>query len=266
MLQITSPQNQKIKDCLRLRNSQSRREQQLFLIEGARELGRAIRSGYRCRTLFVCPQVLSDEARSLVKILSDVAIEVAEPVFQKLAVRDHSDGLLAVMENRKWELSSLETEKSSPYLVLENVEKPGNFGALARTADAVGASALIVLDENADLFNPIAVRASVGAIFSLPLVACSHRTFLEFCEKRQLGIVTASPAATRYHYEEDLKKPFALVLGSEAEGLSAAWSGVKHAAVKIPMLGIADSLNVSVAGAVILYESLRQRGLRASPI
>lgn len=266
MLRITSLQNQKIKDCLRLRSSQERRASGLFLIEGARELERALKSGYRCRTLYFCPHVLSSPAQAILQVLpAPSQIEVSEAVFQKIAVRDSSDGLLAIMDSKKWQLEALEGPQSPQYLVLENVEKPGNFGALARSADGAGVAGMIVLDPDADLFNPIAVRSSVGALFGLPLVACTHDEFAGFCRKKSLTILTASPFASRYHYEEDLRGPIALVLGSEAKGLSGAWSDIEHRSIKIPMLGLADSLNVSVAGAIILYEALRQRRTEQAP-
>ncbi len=264
MLTISSPQNPKIKECLKLRNSHERRESRLFLIEGARELRRALARDYVCRTLFFCPSVLSDEARLVIQEVPENAlIEVSEGVFQKLAVRESTDGLLGVMEARSWSLEVLsECPAGPPFLVLENVEKPGNLGALARSADGVGASALIVLDPKADLFNPAAVRASVGALFSLPLIACTHDEFYAFCQERGIAIVTASPYAKRFHDEEDLNRPLALVLGSEARGLSKQWDALQHISVKIPMLGLGDSLNVSVAGAIILYENLRQRRVK----
>jgi TrmH family RNA methyltransferase len=263
MLKITSLQNSKVKELLQLRESRHRRETGLFLIEGARELERALASAYQLRSLFFCPTLLSESARHILVTTPDkFKLELTEAVFAKAAVRESSDGILAVLEQRSISLEDLKLPAEPWLLVLEDVEKPGNQGALARTADGAGVDALIVLDPKADLYNPHAVRASVGALFSRPLVACGRESFLRFCQDQKIRIVTASPFASRFHFEAKLDGAVAIVLGSEARGLSDAWQYVEHQAVKIPMCGLADSLNVSVAGAVILYESLRQRSLK----
>ncbi len=258
MLKITSLQNPKIKELIKLRGSRERKDTGLFLIEGARELGRALASGFVCKSLYLCPEILNPESRKLMELIPiQSQTELTRPIFAKLAVREGSDGLLAVMEARTWDFSALPPQ---PWLlVLENVEKPGNFGALARTADGVGVDGIVILDPQADLYNPNAIRASVGALFTRPLITSNSEMFAAFCQSERIRLITASPFAKKFHHEEDLRGAIALVLGSEARGLSSFWDFCEHAQVKIPMLGLADSLNVSVAGAVILYESLRQR-------
>ncbi len=258
MITITSPQNPKIKELVSLRESRDRRKLGLFVIEGARELKRALDSGYKCRTLYVEVSLLNDEARAICDSLPQpIQFGVTKEVFAKAAVREGSDGLLAVMETSSLGFDSLKGKASPFLLVLENLEKPGNFGALARSADGAGVDAIVVLDPKADLFNPNAIRASVGAMFQVPLIACTHDAFFEYCATANLKIYAATPHAKAFHFDADFSEGLALVLGSEAWGLSGRFSDAR--AIKIPMLGIADSLNVSVAGAVIMYEVLRQR-------
>lgn len=259
-LLISSTKNPKVKELNQLRDSKKRRDAGLFLIEGARELSRALASGYICRTLYVADRELNGEARQLVESLPrNLQFRLSRDVFEHVAVRENVDGLLAVMEPKGWTFADLPPSKAPFLLVLEDVEKPGNFGAMARSADGVGIDGIIILDPRADLYNPNAVRASVGAIFSRPLIACSHDEFLSYCRKASIRIIAASPHAKAFHHQKDLRGPLAIVLGSEAWGLSEKWAMAE--AVKIPMNGIADSLNVSVAAAVLMYEALRQRSI-----
>ncbi len=260
MFTITSPQNQKIKDLVKLRESKHRRLTGLFVLEGARELGRALASGFILKTMYVCHELLSVEAKDLLVGLDDrLKLNITAEVFAKAAMREGSDGLVGVFDQKSWSLADLSLGADPFLLVLEDIEKPGNFGALARSADGAGVDAVIILDPKADIYNPNALRASVGALFSRPLVVCGHEEFVSFCEQRKIKILTASPFAEKFHFQADLCGPLAIVLGSEAWGLSNAWTRLENVPVKIPMRGIADSLNVSVAGAVILYEALRQR-------
>lgn len=258
MITITSVTNPKIKELVALRESRERRKLGLFVMEGAREIERALASGYQCRTLYVESSLVSPEAQALVDRLPvGSRFGITKEVFAKAAVREGSDGLLAVMEAKSHTFADIKPKGKAFLLVLENLEKPGNFGALARSADGAGVDAIIVLDPKADLFNPNAIRASVGGLFSQPLVACTHEEFFAYCKKEGITILAATPHATHYHFQADLKPSLALVLGSEAFGLSGAWKDAEP--IKIPMQGTSDSLNVSVAGAVIMYEILRQR-------
>lgn len=247
-----------MKELQQLRESKKRRESGLFLIEGARELQRALASGYVCRTLYVADRDLGSEAKAIVDSLPrNLQFRMSRDVFEHVAVRENVDGLLAVMEPKLWTFADLPKTKAPFLLVLENVEKPGNFGAMARSADGVGVDGIVILDPRADLYNPNAVRASVGALFSRPLIACTHEDFINYCRQASIRIIAATPHAQDYHHQKDLRGPLAIVLGSEAWGLSEKWTMAE--AVKIPMNGIADSLNVSVAAAVLMYEALRQR-------
>jgi TrmH family RNA methyltransferase len=258
MINITSLQNPKVKELIALREGRERRRSSLFVIEGAREIERAIQGGFSCRTFYIESSVLSPESRALADQLPEnIKFGIHKDVFARVAVREGSDGVLAVMEYKTASFEALRIEGSAFLLVLENLEKPGNFGALARSADGAGVDGIVVLDPKADLYNPHAIRASVGALFSRPIITSTHEEFLDYTQRRGIKIVAATPHAKKFHYQADLKSPLALVLGSEAWGLSGAWEEAEP--IKIPMRGIADSLNVSVAGAVIMYEILRQR-------
>ena len=259
MITISSHQNPKIKELVALRESRERRKAGLFVIEGAREIERALASGFICRTLYSEPSLVSPDAQTLIDRLPQSSqFAISKEVFAKAAVREGSDGLLAVMESKSSQFSDIRREGKDLFLlVLENLEKPGNFGALARSADGAGVDAIVVLDPKADLFNPNAIRSSVGALFSQPLITATHEDFFAYCRSQGIKVLAATPHARNFHYQVDLKSSVALVLGSEAWGLSGVWREAE--AIKIPMKGIADSLNVSVAGAVIMYEVLRQR-------
>lgn len=263
MLSITSLQNQKIKDLIKLRESRQRRQTGLFLLEGARELERALLGGFTLSSLYICLDFLNPSAERLVESIdSRKKTSISPEVFAKLAVREGSDGLVAVFEARHYTWADLSKSPEPLFLVLEDIEKPGNFGALARTADGAGVDAIIVLDPKADIYNPNAIRSSVGGLFSRPILLMDHANFATHCLEHKIRILTASPFAKQHHFDADLRGALAIVLGSEAWGLSPAWQNLEHVPVKIPMLGLGDSLNVSVAGAVVIYEALRQR-LRA---
>ncbi len=258
---ISSPSNQTVKDLVKLReSSKDRRLTGNFTIEGAREWERALRSDFICEAVYYCSKILSPLAKEILdKHQSIKHVEVSEVVFKKLVIRDHSDGVLALMRARKFQLENFRRPQRGLFLVFDCIEKPGNFGALARSADGAGVDGIFVLDPNADLYNPHAIRSSIGAVFSKPIVTCTHQEFYDFCLKSEIKIITASPFAKRSYFEEDLSGNLAVVLGSEAFGLSEFWDSTANKPVKIPMMGLGDSLNVSVAGAIVLYEALRQR-------
>lgn len=264
---ITSPKNERVKDLLRLEKARERREQGLFAAEGAREIERALRSGYEPVRMFYCADVLSPEARQLVDGVlrndqfHDVELyDVNRPVFDKIAVREGSDGLVTVFRVIGRELASLVLSERPLILATEDVEKPGNLGALLRSADGAGCEAVIVLGGTVDPYNPNVVRTSLGTVFSVPTIAATNEEFRAFCRARGITVFGAALSErSKPHHTADYRRNAAILLGSEAHGLSSYW--MKHAdeLVQIPMLGIADSLNVSVAGAVLLYEARRQR-------
>lgn len=262
MLRITSAQNQRIKDTAHLREKAARKERGVFVVEGAREIDRALRSGFELEELFLAPDQFSTEAKELLRdhsLPDKRMVEVTEAVFAKLAMRENKDGLFAVFKSRSFPLKELKPRQNMLLVVLETVEKPGNLGAVLRTADGAGADAVIVLDPRCDTFNPNAIRASVGAIFSVPVVACSPQDFLEYCQKNNIKVVATTPHTDTFHYTANLSQSVAILMGSEAFGLSSELMEKADIKIKIPMRGIGDSLNLSVAAAIVVYEALRQR-------
>lgn len=268
--EITSPQNPRVKDAVRLRDRRHREKQGRILIDGARELRRAIDAGVNLLEFFVCaPLCQSDDARRLLAKLPQGAevLHVSPTVFEKLAFGQRTEGVLGVAEMPRPTLSQLDNSReltapgAVPFIaVLEGVEKPGNVGAVFRTADAAGLSAVIVADGRTDLYNPNAIRASLGTIFTMPTREATSDETLTWLRERRIKIFVARVDGAVPYTAVDYRGPTAIVLGSEAAGLSPVWSGSDVTAVRLPMLGAADSLNVSVTAAVLFYEALRQRG------
>ena len=261
---ITSLTNPRVKAAVRLRDRRERESTGLTLIDGARELWQALAAGASVETVFVArSQVSSDEARAALQDAEDKVpdiFEVSEAVIAKLAFGDRSDGIVAIVRTGATDLESLCLTPGAPLVVVvEAVEKPGNLGAILRTADGAGASGLIAADPLTDLFNPNAIRASLCTIFRVPLAAASSPATLDWLTTRGIAPIAARVDAAAPYAEVDMRRPVAIVLWSEATGLSAAWDDPLVTPVRIPMLGTADSLNVSVAAAIMLYEAVRQR-------
>ena len=261
---IVSPSNPRIKAAVRLRDRRERDRTGLTLVDGARELRLALDAGVAVEEAFVHPPfVSSEDARYVVDRLRERqahVVEVSETAFGKLAFGDRSDGVLAVIRRPETSLKAISLPPDPLVAVLEGVEKPGNVGAVLRSVDGAGADALLVADPRTDIFNPNAIRASLGTIFTVQVgaEATSHvRTWLQ---SHNLRLVAARPDATSPPWDVDLTGPVAIVLGSEAAGLGERWVDGEVTGVRIPMRGVADSLNVSVAAAVMLYEARRQRG------
>jgi TrmH family RNA methyltransferase len=242
---ITSPDNQRVKDVLRLRKSRARRDEGLFVAEGVREVRRAVEADLAIRETFVAPELIADWPQP--------HTEVSARVLAKMAYRSEPEGVLAIVEAPRHTLP----ESPTLILVAVGIEKPGNLGAMARTADAAGADALIVADAQADPWNPNAIRASTGAVFTLPIVEATRDEVAAL----RLQKVAAVVGARDRHTHADLTRPTALIVGAEDTGLDAAWQQLADVLVAIPMKGrTVDSLNASNAAAVLLYETLRQRG------
>jgi TrmH family RNA methyltransferase len=261
---ITSRQNPLVKDAVRLRDRRHREKQGRIVIDGARELGRAIRAGVRLHQVFVCEALCqSEDARRVLELLGDTQAEVIDvtgPVFEKLAFGERTEGVLGVAETPAASLERLTLPEYPLVAVLERVEKPGNVGAVLRSADGAGVSALIVADGGTDLYNPNTIRASLGTIFTVPVAAATTGETLAWLREHGLAIFATQIDGSALYTETDFRGPAAIVLGSEAAGLSAAWSADDITPIRLPMFGVADSLNVSVAAAVLFYEALRQRG------
>jgi TrmH family RNA methyltransferase len=262
---ITSPQNPRIKNLLKLQQKSSeRRAQGLTIIEGLRELTIAHGAGVAVPALFVCPELAGEqrwqELRALFGQGATEWFEVSKAVFEKVAYREGSDGVLALAKPPQLTLGQLQLPAAPLLLVLEAVEKPGNLGAILRTADAAQATAVIVCDPRTDLFNPNAIRSSIGCSFTVPTIATTREELLAWC--RQHGIKTYAAALTDKavaYTTCDFRGPTALVMGTEADGLTPELMQACDQTIIIPMRGAIDSLNVSTATAILTFEAVRQR-------
>jgi len=259
---IASVHNPRVKQAVRLRDARQRRKEQLILIDGARELARAIAAGIVLREVFVCPELCkSEESQQLLTMLPGNCqrFDVTEAVFDRLAYGQRAEGVVGVAEAPQRKLADLALPVNPLVAVLEGVEKPGNIGAVLRSADGAGLSALVVADPGTDLFNPNVIRASLGTVFTLSAAAADPGETLAWLRGRGLQIVAARVQGSMAYTEIDYRLPTAIVLGNEAQGLTSLWGGERVRAVRLPMLGVADSLNISAAAAVLFYEALRQR-------
>lgn len=261
---ITSLQNPQIKKLVNLREAKTRRQLQQFIIEGVREQERAIKNGFEISEVYLCPELLNDSGQRLLDdLLKTPAIfyELSLPCFEKVAVRKGSDGLILIAKYKERSLLDFEVEKQPFVLVIEGVEKPGNIGALLRTADAAGIQSVLVIGSHKiDLFNPNLIRSSLGTCFSLPVFQCSREQVYETCKRNKIAIFAAVLSNSSVFYDKvDYSKGCALLLGSEDKGLDDYWVSHADQLISIPMLGQVDSLNVSAAGAVLMYEVVKQR-------
>lgn len=265
--EISSAQNPRIKQTINLRNRSEREKTGTFIIEGYRELLRALDNGQAVETLYFCPALFlgSNEGALIDKAARAGAqlLSCSEKVFRKISYRDRPDGLLAIGVQKHLLLADLEARmanKASPFLVVaEAIEKPGNLGTILRSSDAVGADGLIVCDRCTDIFNPNVVRASVGTLFTVPVVEADGVQTLTWLKKQGIKILAATPSAALEFTEVDMRGPLAIAVGTEQLGLSEKWMSQADLQVRIPMNGVADSLNVAMATTLLLYEALRQR-------
>ena len=261
---ITSVQNEGIKRVVRLRDRRGREARGLTIVEGVREVRQAMRAGWTIQRAYVCrdgayhcPRELTDELAAA----GVTTLETTPEVYRKMCYGERTEGVLAVVEPVARTLEDLELSANPLVVVMESVEKPGNLGAVLRTCDGAGVDALVVCDERTDLFNPNIVRASLGAVFTVPVAACTSREAAEFLTARGIRSFAAVVQATGHYFEKDLSGPCAIVLGSEQDGLSDFWRQHATDQVRIPMRGKLDSLNVSVSAAIMIYEALRQRSV-----
>lgn len=267
LLELSSLQNPKVKAALKLNDRRERNRSGLFIIEGFRELSRAVAGSVSIQTLFYCPSLFlgSNEPALIEKIRSQGAevISCHPQVFEKLSYRDRPDGLLAIAVQMKQTLEDLDRALEGvahPFIVVaEAIEKPGNLGTILRSADAAGVDAVIVCDRCTDIYNPNVVRASVGTLFTLPVVEASSEETLNFLRAKQIRIAAATPSAKEMFTEAQLSQSIAIAVGTEQLGLTKTWMDAADLQVRIPMHGVADSLNVATATTLLLYEVLRQR-------
>ena len=259
---ITSPSNPKIKRLLALQQkSSARREAGLFVVEGHRELQHCVDAGFAVDTVFVCPTLRGGQPKAAAGSTSEQTrvFEVSEEVYAKIAMREGTEGVIAEVRTPERKLEDLVLPERPLVVVLESVEKPGNLGAVLRSADAAGASAVLVCDPLTDLWNPNLIRASIDAVFTVPCLACSSEEAIAFLKARGIRILTAQLQDSSLYYDCDMTGGTALVMGTEATGLTPQWRAAADAHIRIPMLGQLDSLNVSVSAAILLFEAVRQR-------
>lgn len=283
---ITSAQNRKVKELLTLvEKSKARSAAGLFVVEGQRELGHCLDAGFIPETLFICGEVMAiqnnavngaktghlaeniegkDGLDALVAKAEALnprlgVVQIPAFLYEKVAYRGSTEGIIAEVHSVPRSLEDLRLGERPLVMVLESVEKPGNLGAVLRSADAAGADAVIVCDPLTDIWNPNLIRSSVGAVFSVPVAVCTSADAIAFLKKRGIRILTAQLQDSEWYYDTDMTGATALVMGTESTGLTQAWRDSADAHIKIPMLGRLDSLNVSVSAAVLLYEAVRQR-------
>lgn len=264
MERITSVQNPKIKNLKKLEKASERREQNLILIEGLREIVLAYRAGYEIESLFVCPEILkSDEGYSIDEIRKQKPeirrFEITEEVYRSVAYRDSTEGIIATAKPKDNSLEKLLLKANPLVLVIEAVEKPGNLGAMLRTCDAAGVDAVIICDAKTDVYNPNVIRSSVGTVFTNSVAVCETKEAIVFLKKNKITTYAAELSATQQYYQKNFRQPTAVIVGTEASGLSDEWINAADEKIKIPMLGQIDSLNVSVSAGIILFEAVRQR-------
>jgi TrmH family RNA methyltransferase len=262
MEKITSIQNNRIKNIHKLSaKSRERKKQGLFILEGARELSLALTGNYPLDSVYICPELFekTDYPEIIYSFPETNLFEVTEAVFQKIAYRESSDGILALAKPHSHSLSELKLPENPFIILLEAVEKPGNLGAILRTADAAGVDAVIICDPLTDIYNPNVIRSSIGCLFTVPIAVCSNQEAWEYLKQKQIKSFAAELTANQRYNDTDFTKPSAIAMGTEADGLTPFWINNADERIKIPMRGVIDSLNVSVSTAIITFEARRQR-------
>lgn len=261
MKQITSTQNTFVKELLQLKEkSRARKKSGLFLIEGAREIRLALKGKYELKRLLFFPDLISQEDATNLTTNEVELIEVSKDVYQKLAHRDTTEGVLAVAKFKDHNIKNLTFNSQNPLiLVAEAPEKPGNIGALLRTADAANVDAVIIANPKSDLYNPNIIRSSVGCVFTNQIATGTSSEIIQFLNENNIHIYCAALQASKDYHIQDYTKPTAIVVGTEATGLSQEWREASTQNIIIPMQGEIDSMNVSVAAGILIFEAKRQR-------
>ena len=255
---ITSARNERIRQVLELQEkSRTRRALGLFVVEGRRELEHCLEAGYELDSVFWCPEILPELPQELI---GDVPVsELTAELYGKIAYRGGTEGLVARVKSRPHTLDDLALKENPLIVVLESVEKPGNLGAVFRSADAAGADAVIICDPLTDLYNPNLIRSSIGGVFIVQSAVCDSASAISWLKARGMKILTAQLQDSSWYYDVDMKGGTAIVIGTEATGLTEQWREAADAHIRIPMLGALDSLKASVSAAILLFEAVRQR-------
>lgn len=262
-MKIESLQNSRVKSAVRLNNARERAAQQKTLVEGYRPLLRAVENGYPLEEIYFCPALFlgKNEPALLERAAQTGAqlIEVTEDPLRKMTYRNRPEGLLALAPIVRRPLEAHRPGPRGFYLIVEHIERPGNLGTIFRSADAAGVEGVIICDPQTDAFNPEVIRASIGTVFTVPMVEARSDSALAWCQRHGLRVVAATPHTQCNYTQADFTAPLAIVVGAEKVGLSAVWLAHADVQVRIPMLGQADSLNVATATTLLLYEVVRQR-------
>lgn len=258
MKQITSAQNSFIKSLIQLQEkAKARKQSGSFLIEGMREIEIAIKGNYEIETILFLPELVSNNQ---ITKLTDNPIEITKEVYQKLAYRDTTEGILAVAKTKSLQLADLKLPENPLILVMEAIEKPGNIGAVLRTCDAAKIDAVIIANPKTDLYNPNIVRSSVGCLFTNQIATGSTEEVIDYLMQKNINFYSATLQNSTSYHTQNYTLPTALVVGTEATGLSELWRKKATQNIIIPMQGEIDSMNVSVAAAILIFEAKRQRG------
>ena len=262
MKQIQSFQNIFIKNILKLQEkSRERRKQGLFVIEGKREIDLALKGGYSLTTLLF---VSNKASLKFINQFKEVEIiEISKEIFQKIAYRESTEGIIAIAKPKHYDLKSLQFKNRKPlFLVIEGVEKPGNIGAMLRTADAANIDAIILADPKTDIYNPNVIRSSVGSVFTRNIISSSSEEIITFFKQKNIQMFAATLQNSNMYTHENYKEASAIIVGAEANGLTKIWRDYSTKNINIPMQGEIDSMNVSVAAAIVLFEAKRQRNFK----
>ena len=255
-MDITSLQNPRVKYIVKLRDDKKQRLQDdVLLVEGYDEIQLALSAGHKPQTLLSSPELATHEISGL----ATETLTVTRAVFEKMSYRDNPDGWLAIFPVLHTSFDDLKLSDLPLVVIAESIEKPGNLGAILRTADAAHVDAILLCDPRVDVWNPNVVRASRGAVFSVPVVECDNASALKWLKSRKMRVLAATPAADELYSNVNLREPVAIAVGTEDEGLTDFWLSNADVKVKIPMMGKVNSLNVSVSTALIVYEVVRQR-------
>ncbi|MDD5071309.1 MAG: RNA methyltransferase [Patescibacteria group bacterium] len=257
---ITSAQNPKIKETIKLRKPRERRKEGLIIIEGRQEIEMARQAGLEIIELFYSQDFAG--SKTIAGLSEEMITPVVSAVFEKISYRENPDGFLALGKPKYLELDEIKLNKNPLIIILESLEKPGNLGAILRSADAAGVDAVIVADPKTDIYNPNIIRASLGAVFTNQVAVTGAEEIKEWLAKNKIRSLASTPEAKKLYTEADYKGPTAIIMGEEHPGLSQGWLSAAKEKIRIPMAGKIDSLNVSVSAAIILFEAVRQRSLK----
>ena len=261
MKQITSIQNPFIKSLVQLQEkAKSRKQSGSFLILGKREISLSIKGGYQLETILFLPELISESEIKKITNANIEFIEINKEVYQKLAYRDTTEGILAIAKTKPFQLSDIKLPENPLILIAEAPEKPGNIGALLRTADAANLDAVIIANPKSDLYNPNVVRSSVGCLFTNQIATGTTQEIIDFLKENNINFYCATLQNSTSYHTQDYTKPTAIVVGTEATGLTEEWRTAATQNIIIPMQGEIDSMNVSVAAAILIFEAKRQRG------